>query len=174
MYQINKSYFLLLLVILFWPVNLQAHKTGIAYHQVKAYCISQESTPVIDGQLNDQVWKLAEPINNFVQIRPSREQPATEDTEVRILYDKYNLYIGVRCYDSAPEKIVNRLTRRDQMWSSDNISFFIDPYHDHRTGYKFATTPAGVQNDDYRYEDVRRDKNWRGIWWVETSIDKQG
>ena len=88
MYQTNKSYFLLLLVILFWPVNLQAHKTGIAYHQVKAYCISQESTPVIDGQLNDQVWKLAEPINNFVQIRPSREQPATEDTEVRILYDK--------------------------------------------------------------------------------------
>ena len=174
MYQTNKSYFLLLLVILFWPVNLQAHKTGIAYHQVKAYCISQESTPVIDGQLNDQVWKLAEPINNFVQIRPSREQPATEDTEVRILYDKYNLYIGVRCYDSAPEKIVNRLTRRDQMWSSDNISFFIDPYHDHRTGYKFATTPAGVQNDDYRYEDVRRDKNWRGIWWVETSIDTQG
>ena len=68
MYQTNKSYFLLLLVILFWPVNLQAHKTGIAYHQVKAYCIIQELTPVIDGQLNDQVWKLAEPINNFVQI----------------------------------------------------------------------------------------------------------
>ncbi|MBR55623.1 hypothetical protein CMK19_17840, partial [Candidatus Poribacteria bacterium] len=73
MYQANKSYFLLLLVIVFWPINLPAHKTGIGYHQVKAYRISQESIPVIDGQLNDQVWELAEPINNFIQIRPSRK-----------------------------------------------------------------------------------------------------
>jgi len=153
---------------------LLAHKTGLGYHQLKAHRVGQDSPPVIDGKLKDPIWKLAEPMNNFIQILPDREQPATEDTEIRVVYDKYNLYIGVRCYDSSPNKIVNRLTRRDEMWSSDNIAFFIDPYHDHRTGYKFATTPSGVQNDDYRYEDVRRDSNWRGIWWVETSINKLG
>ena len=174
MNNVNRFYFLLILVTLSWPINLLAHKTGLGHHQLKAYRVGQDSPPVIDGKLKDPIWKLAEPINNFIQIRPDRKQPATEDTEVRVVYDKYNLYIGVRCYDSSPNKIVNRLTRRDQMWSSDNIAFFIDPYHDHRTGYKFATTPSGVQNDDYRYEDVRRDSNWRGIWWVETSIDKLG
>ena len=66
------------------------------------------------------------------------------------------------------------MTRRGDVYASDVISFFIDPHHDHRTGYKFATTPGGVQSDNYRYEDTQRDSNWKGIWWVESSIDELG
>ena len=50
----------------------------------------------------------------------------------------------------------------------------MDPHHDHRTGYKFATTPGGVQSDAYRFDDIRSDSSWRGIWWLETGIDEQG
>ena len=50
----------------------------------------------------------------------------------------------------------------------------MDPHHDHRTGYKFATTPGGVQSDAYRFDDIRSDSSWRGIWWLETGVDEQG
>ena len=151
-----------------------AHDDGLGKHVLEGYHLGQETPPKIDGNLSDPVWQLAEPISGFIQLRPDRTKLATDDTEVRVVFDTYYLYIGVRCYDSSPDKIVNRLTRRGDMWASDNISFFIDPHHDHRTGYKFATTPGGVQNDDYRYEDTRRDSNWRGIWWVEAVIDELG
>ena len=101
---------------------------------------------------------------------PARGNPATDDTEFRIAYDVHNLYIAFRCYDAEPNKIINRMTRRGDIYASDVISFFIDPHHDHRTGYKFATNPAGVQSDNYRYEDTQRDSNWKGIWWVESIL----
>ena len=164
---------ILVVLILFVP-STWAHDDGLGDHVLQAYRLEQEPPPKIDGKLDDPVWQQATPISGFIQLRPDRTKPATEDTEVRLAYDRHHLYIGLRCYDSSPDQIVNRLTRRGGMWSSDNIAFFIDPHHDHRTGYKFATTPSGVQNDDYRYEDIRRDSNWRGIWWVEATVDELG
>ena len=114
------------------------------------------------------------PRSDFIQLEPARGVPATDDTEFRIAYDVHNLYVAFRCYDAEPDKIVNRMTRRGDVYASDVISFFIDPHHDHRTGYKFATTPGGVQSDNYRYEDTQRDSNWKGIWWVESNIDELG
>ena len=70
---------------------------------------------------------------------------------------------------------MNRIVRRDGgIYDSDVISFFMDPHHDHRTGYKFATNPGGVQSDSYRFDDIRSDSSWRGIWWLETGIDEKG
>ena len=106
---------------------------------------------------------------------PDRAKPATDDTAFYIAYDPHHLYVAFRCYDASPDKVVNRIVRRDgNIYDSDVISFFMDPHHDHRTGYKFATTPGGVQSDGYRFDDIRSDSSWRGIWWLETGIDDQG
>ena len=164
---------ILLLLILAYPLHLFAHSEGMAEHIIEAYQITGEP-PQIDGVLDDNVWQHAPSGRGLVQLEPARGHPATEDTEFRIAYDVHNLYVAFRCYDSEPEKIVNRMTRRGDIYASDVVSFFLDPHHDHRTGYKFATNPAGVQNDNYRYEDTRRDRNWKGIWWVESSIDELG
>jgi len=152
---------------------LFAHPEGTGEHVVNAYRIGGEP-PQIDGVLDDAVWQQAEPRSGFIQLEPDRGTLATDDTEFRIAYDVHNLYIAFRCYDAEPDKIVNRMTRRGDVYASDVISFFIDPHHDHRTGYKFATNPAGVQSDNYRYEDTQRDSNWKGIWWVESNIDELG
>ena len=48
---------------------------------------------------------------------------------------------------------------------------FIDSYYDQRTGYKFTVTPTGVQGDELRYDDVKRDSNWNGIWYSEGLVD---
>ena len=162
-----------LLLPLLYPLLLFAHPEGTGEHVVDAYRIVGEP-PQIDGILDDAVWQHAEPQSGFIQLEPSRGNPATDDTEFRIAYDVHNIYVAFRCYDAAPDKIVNRMTRRGDIYASDVISFFIDPHHDHRTGYKFATNPAGVQSDNYRYEDTQRDSNWKGIWWVESNIDELG
>ena len=98
--------------------------------------------PKIDGRLDDAVWQRASFVNKFIQLTPNRGQPATDDTAFAIAYDENHLYVSFRCYDADPERIVNRITRRGNVYESDVISFFLDPHHDHRTGYKFATTPG--------------------------------
>ena len=163
----------ILLLFISYPILLLAHPEGTGKHVIEAYRIEGEP-PEIDGVLDDPIWQQAEPQSGFLQLEPARGAPATDDTEFRIAYDAYNLYVAFRCYDAEPDKIVNRMTRRGDVYASDVISFFIDPHHDHRTGYKFATTPGGVQSDNYRYEDTQRDSNWKGIWWVESRIDKLG
>ena len=153
---------------------LHAHPSGVGSHVVEAYRIESEDPPRIDGRLDDAVWQRAHPVRGFIQLEPVRAVPATDDTEFYIAYDPHNLYIAFRCYDAEPHLIVNRVARREQVWSSDLISFYIDPHHDHRTGYSFVATPGGVQQDAYRFDDSNRDTSWRGIWWVEGAIDELG
>ena len=156
--------------------TLCAHDPGSAKYVVEAYPVNRDvPAPQIDGKLDDLVWQKAKPVSGFIQLVPDRGKPATDDTAFYIAYDPHHLYVAFRCYDAEPDKVVNRIVRRGgNIYDSDVISFFMDPHHDHRTGYKFATTPGGVQSDAYRFDDIRSDSSWRGIWWLETGIDEQG
>ena len=163
-----------LLLTTFSPIALLAHPGDLGIHVIQAYQLGDAAPPIIDGRLDEAVWQRAQAAKGMRQLAPQRGAPATDDTQFHIVYDRHNLYVGFRCYDAEPAKIVNRLDRRGQVFPSDFISFFIDPHHDHRTGYTFATTPGGIQSDGYRYDDSNSDRNWRGIWWVEAQIDSAG
>src|SRR6185295_18651337 len=76
--------------------------------------VRTDRAPVIDGSLGDAVWAKAAPDDRFTQIFPNEGQPPTERTEVRVLYDDQALYVGVKMYDSQPDGVVARLTRRDR------------------------------------------------------------
>ena len=156
--------------------TLCAHEPGSAKYVVEAYRLEPGvPPPKIDGKLDDPAWQKAKPVSGFIQLVPDRAKPATDDTAFYIAYDPHHLYVAFLCYDESPDKVVNRIVRRGgNIYDSDVISFFMDPHHDHRTGYKFATTPGGVQSDAYRFDDIRSDSSWRGIWWLETGIDEQG
>src|ERR1051326_1649349 len=52
---------------------------------------------VVDGALDEQVWRDAEAAADFVQAEPHEGEPATEATEVRVAFDRDALYIGVVC-----------------------------------------------------------------------------
>lgn len=151
-----------------------AHENGLGNYVMKAYRLDNVSPPEIDGKLDDSAWKIATPVSGFIQSDPNPGEPATKDTKAFVVYDKHNLYLGFRCYDDQPDKIINRLVRRGQAYLSDTIAVFLDPYHDHRTGYKFETTPAGVKADSYRFDDSEADWGWDGRWWSEGNIDDKG
>jgi hypothetical protein len=129
---------------------------------------------VLDGHLTEPAWQTATPITDFVQRDPHEGQPGTERTEARILYTDAAIYVGVRAFDSRPEKIKGQLTRRDQDSPSDWILVAIDSYHDRRTAFVFAVNPAGVKRDIYLYDDTNDDESWDAVWDVATSRDSLG
>jgi len=131
-------------------------------------------TPEIDGRLDDAAWQRAQPISDFVQRDPNEGEPATERTEVRVLYDDGALYVGIRAYDSEPERIVGQLTRRDQFSPSDWVAVSIDSYYDRRTAFEFRVNPAGVERDMYRFDDTNGDDSWDAVWNVATRVDDRG
>src|SRR5713226_5284374 len=67
-----------------------------------------EQAPKLDGTLDDPLWQQAEPISEFHQREPLEGQPATERTEVRILYTRHEVYFGINCEDSSTAGIVAR------------------------------------------------------------------
>jgi hypothetical protein len=124
-----------------------------------------KTPPTIDGYLNDDVWKVADPATDFIQRDPDEGSPATERSEIRVLYDDEALYFGCMFYDSEPDKIVARLTRRDNEIESDRGSIRIDTFHDHQTGYEFTFNAAGVKVDILQFDDANKeDESWDAVW----------
>jgi hypothetical protein len=73
-----------------------------------------EKAPQIDGDLESEIWEHAQVAGRFIQKQPHEGIPATERTEAKILYDSANLYIGVKCFDSKPDKII--APRQQNLW----------------------------------------------------------
>ena len=103
-------------------------------------------------------------------------QPATYDTEVRLLYDDRALYIGVFAKDPEPgEIIVNELRKDFNTGSADGFQVVIDTFRDERNGYQFAINPGGAKWDSQMSNEGRdQNANWDGIWDVATRIGEDG
>jgi hypothetical protein len=129
----------------------------------------------LDGVLDEDDWALAVPFRNFVQTDPVEGHPATEPTEVRILYDEDALYVGARMHESRGA-IKKRLGRRDSFLSdSDWFYVMLDSYHDHLTAYQFSVNPAGVKRDEITNGTMfRPDASWDAVWDVATTTDSLG
>jgi hypothetical protein len=135
------------------------------------------SGPVsIDGRLDEGDWRSAKPGTDFIQRDPDEGKPATERTEIRVLYDDSAIYIGARMFDSEPAKIARRLTRRDGDTDgvADRIIIGFDPLHDHLTGAMFFVTAAGSIGDGVLYNDSDEDETWDGVWDAAVTIDDEG
>jgi len=130
--------------------------------------------PVIDGRDDDDVWKNAAPITEFVEFDPVEGKEARFRTEARVAYDTRNFYVFVRMFDPEPDKILRLLARRDVRTPSDQIKVVIDSYHDRRSGYEFAVNPAGVLRDYAIYGDGNEDDAWDGVWEARTTVDSLG
>jgi len=131
--------------------------------------------PHIDGRLDDPAWAAAAPITRFYQTTPNEGQPASERTEVRILYDDNAIYVGARLFDDHPDLVRTRLARRDHIDGSDFFQVEFDSYHDHRTGFQFSVNPSGVRQDGITSSDnTWGDDAWDPVWEVKTQRDSLG
>ncbi|MCC6929351.1 MAG: carbohydrate binding family 9 domain-containing protein [Gemmatimonadaceae bacterium] len=130
------------------------------------------ATIQLDGHLDEPAWDAAEPTTSFTQVDPEEGAPASQRTEVRVLYDDTYLYVGVRLFDTGA--ITGRLGRRDMdLGDSDWFGVMIDSYHDRRTAFGFDVNPLGVRRDEVKIINTD-DNSWDPVWDVATSIDRQG
>ena len=128
----------------------------------------------VDGLLNEAAWERAVPASDFIQQDPDLGEPATQPTEVRILFTEDALYIGVICYDSEPDAIIANTMQRDASLSADDrFRWTIDTYLDGRSGYLFEMNPSGAMRDtlmnsggvtDFNREGSGGELAWDGIW----------
>ena len=128
----------------------------------------------VDGRLDDEAWAGVAPFADFTQRDPEEGQPATERTELRLLYDDDALYVGARLDDSEPDRIVKRLSRRDESAEADRFSIYLDPRRDRLTGVRFEVSAAGVQNDEIIYNDTWMDDSWDAVWLSAVHHDEHG
>jgi hypothetical protein len=130
--------------------------------------------PVINGVLDDEAWQSGTWAGDFTQNQPFSGRPETQRTEFKILFDDNNLYVAIKAYDTSPDSVVNRLTRRDEA-DGDLVGIIIDSFHDLRTGFLFGVSSAGVKYDQmFTNDSGNGDSSWDPNWWVKTSINKEG
>ncbi len=138
--------------------------------------VRTEVPPVIDGVMDEPLWEDAAVIENLTQVEPKEGAEPTQRTEIRIVYDSDSLYVGVRAFDSEPEKIIaNQLLRDAPLGDDDRVAIIIDPYFDHRNGFLFGVNPLGSRRDALIENNGRRTVfDWDGIWYAKATIDDEG
>ncbi len=140
-----------------------------------------EAVPVsgnlrIDGQLNEAIWQTAKPSPSFIQIEPNQGAAPGLYTNVKALYNKQFLYLGVFCYDSSGKKAIRATDfKRDfNNRQHDHLAFSFDGFNDHRNAMAFYTNAYGVQRDLLSFDDINYDLDWDGLWKVRTTRTDSG
>jgi hypothetical protein len=111
-----------------------------------------EKAPVVDGRLDEEVWKTAAVLKDFYQINPGDNVAPSYPTETLLGYDSRTLYIGFRCADD-PTKVRATLAKRDAvLGAEDTVRVLLDTFDDKRRAYVLVFNPLGVQQDGVRTE----------------------
>ena len=127
-----------------------------------------DQAPTVDGDLSDRAWQESEVGTDFMQHEPLDGVPATEQTELRVVFTDSTIYFGITALDANPDAIIAKEMERDsRIFQDDSILLLLDTFHDQRNAYAFETNLNGARADTL-VTDEGRDLNleWDGIWSV--------
>ncbi|HYR83377.1 MAG TPA: DUF5916 domain-containing protein [Terriglobia bacterium] len=128
--------------------------------------------PIIDGALDEHMWQETMALTGFIQADPLEGLPASEETEVRILYDDNAIFVGVTCHDRDPSQIVTIEGRRDSgLNEMDSFQMIFDTYRDRQNGFVFGTNSVGIEFDGQVSNEGDINASWDGSWEVKTQIN---
>jgi hypothetical protein len=165
--------------------------------QLAAARLAEEATPPnVDGRVDDEAWTRVQPFTTFTQQDPMEGAPASELTEVRVVFDKSNVYVGIICFDKEPDKIIVNQSRRDaDLNETDSVIIVFDTFNDMQNAFVFGTNPLGIEYDGQvagegqasgissRQSGTQGSQrgginafnaNWDGDWRVRSSITARG
>ena len=128
--------------------------------------IRETASPIIiDGIADEPAWQEASVARDFFMIFPMDTSRANVRTEVRMTYDKNNIYIVATNYVAKPgPNMVESLRRDFSFGKNDNFIFFMDPFNDLTNGFSFGTNAAGAQWDGIMFEGGKVDLSWDNKW----------
>jgi len=193
-YPARRTTLLTALVFLF---TLTTPTFGADVLQVPATRLKEEAAPpTLDGHVTDEAWIGVEPYTTFTQQDPTEGAPASERTEVRVVFDKSNVYVGIICFDSEPEKIIVNQSRRDaDISETDSVIVVFDTFNDTQNAFVFGTNPLGIEYDGQVAGEGQSsgissrgsgtqgsqrgginafNANWDGDWRVRSNVTERG
>ena len=122
----------------------------------------------VDGQLDEPVYREVSPAGDFVQFEPVAGSPATEATDVWLLFDDDTIYVSARCWDSAPEsrRVINAIPRDSSaIINNENFTVLFDTFYDRRNAYLFEITAGGALWDgQITNQRVPANQDWNAVW----------
>lgn len=154
-------------------INLIAAASSVA--QLPIYKPYRTTDPItLDGKLSEPAWNKPEAITDFMQAEPLIGARPSESTEVRMVYNDEYLYIGYRCAENEPSKIVrNNLVRDYEFTLDDGVAIVIDSYNDKSTGMVFATNLNNARRDKGISQDGAVDNvSFNTFWSTKSSIER--
>ena len=119
--------------------------------QISARPPAMNATVVIDGVLDEPVWKSAALLTGFSLYSPVDQRPAPDSTEVLVWYSPTSIYFGIRAFEPHG-KVAASLADRDRISADDNIELHIDTFLERRRAFVFIVNPFGVQADGTKAE----------------------
>jgi len=132
---------------------------------------------LVDGRLDEPAWARARPTSGFRQREPLEGAPASDDTEVRVMFDHDTLYVGILARDREPDRVIARLLERDRLLRSgdgryrfagdDAVLLLFDPFRDRRNAFVFGTNANGAEYDALIADESESfNSDWRAVWRV--------
>ena len=157
-------------IVAFAPCVAASQQTSPTDPVRSAVVTAITSAIVIDGSLDEAAWRQAPTIGDLVQRIPVAGGAPTERTEVRLLYDEDNLYIGVMCHDTEPDRVLaSQMARDASLNADDRLAIVLDTFRDQSNAFHFATNPAGAMVDGLVFANGETNDDWDGIWIVRTA-----
>jgi hypothetical protein len=137
--------------------------------------LKSDQSPVIDGKLTDPFWGNAVPFSNFRMVEPTPDAAPSEKTEIRVIYNKSGIYLGIKCYDSEPRKIAANTMEHDKSEerNEDQVSILLDPFQDKRSAYIFIINPKGARSEGFASGE-HYNLGWDGLWEAKCQTDSEG
>jgi len=132
-----------------------------------------EKAPVIDGKLDDEVWKTSAVLKDFYQINPGDNIAPSKQTEVLIGYDSKTLYVAFRASEEAG-KVRATVPKRDNIFADDYVGMFLDTFHDQRRAYALFFSPLGVQADGTLIAGVGEDYSLDIVMESKGTVNEEG
>ncbi len=132
-----------------------------------------DNPPVVDGILDDPVWKIAPSVTGFKSFIPDFGNDMDFPTVVYMAYDEENLYFAFRCFDDEPDKIKTSVNSRDNILNDDWVCINLDSYNDQQSLYAFYVNPYGIQMDS-RFASGQEDMSVDFVWYSAGTLDDEG
>ncbi|EAQ99856.1 DUF5916 domain-containing protein [Maribacter sp. HTCC2170] len=123
-----------------------------------------------DGILDEAIWEIAESANNYWQYFPSDSTRAKQQSDVKILIDDNNLYVGITVNSVGKNYALTSLKRDFRGSGNDSFSLLFDTYNDGTNAFLFGINPYGVRREalisgggsDRRSFNMSWDVKWQG------------
>jgi len=136
--------------------------SGASTDTIEAY--KTDTPPILDGKLDDPVWQKTRGYTGMKSFLPEWGREAKQKTVAFTAYDKDFLYLGFRCYDTEPEKVVTTVYKRDGSSRDDKVAVFIDSHNDGQNAYFLVCNSLGIQSDGVVDSEAINDRSQDFVW----------